>query len=97
MTGRTRRLSIVCEPGGSNFWSSRVLRVAEDEDDLARLARVAATSSTWCDPIGAQPWAIESPERPRSTASGRSQPRYGPEEGVALRVEAGELGSEQAK
>ena len=39
MTGRTRRLSIVPEPGRIELRGRRVLGVAEHEHDLARLAR----------------------------------------------------------
>ena len=74
----------------------RVLRVAEEEDDLAGLARRQLEL-----PRGASrsvPSRARSNRRdvPRSTASGRSQPRYGPRKLLALGVEAGEL-LEQAK
>src|SRR5450756_799144 len=39
IVGRTSRLSIVCDPGGSNFASGGVLCVAEKKDDFLRLPR----------------------------------------------------------
>ena len=55
-----------------------------------------SSSRTWWEPDGCQPWAIELDAKPRSTAIGRSQLRYGPRN-VSRCVSKPASGSEHAK
>ena len=46
--------------GGSNFWSLGFSAYPR-RNTTSRVSHGASDTSTWCDPIGAHPWAIESP------------------------------------